>query len=375
MSLLELRKVSKTFADHLAVDGLDLSVEDSETVVLLGPSGCGKTTTLRMVAGFERPDSGEIVHAGRTLAAPGTFIPPEKRRMAVVFQSYALWPHMTVYDNVAYGPTIAKDGKSEIRRRVGEMLDLVQLGGHAERFPHQLSGGQQQRVALARALVTQPTLLLLDEPLSNLDTRLREEMRAEIKRIRRLLEVTMVYVTHDQAEALSLADRLVVMNAGRIEQMGSPEQVYSRPVNQFVASALGATNIVPAEVLASRGGSSRVRMFGSLEVDVDTRRFNGAAPPRTASLSVRPADFRLTRLSESGLAVRVTEAMFFGDAVQYTVEVPDCATPLKITGPGTHHHRPGDVLSLDVAPEGVAVLDDTSVPSLTTPTPTPTISS
>jgi ABC-type Fe3+/spermidine/putrescine transport system ATPase subunit len=375
MSLLELRKVSKTFADHLAVDRLDLAVEDGETVVLLGPSGCGKTTTLRMVAGFERPDSGEIVHAGRTLAAPSVFVPPEKRRMAVVFQSYALWPHMTVYDNVAYGPTIAKDSKSEIRRRVCEMLDLVQLGDHAERFPHQLSGGQQQRVALARALVTQPTLLLLDEPLSNLDTRLREEMRAEIKRIRRLLDVTMVYVTHDQAEALSLADRLVVMNGGRIEQMGSPEQVYSRPVNQFVASALGATNIVPAEVLESRTGSSRVRMFGHLEVDVDTRRFNGSAPPRTACLSVRPADFRLTRASEGGLAVRVTEAMFFGDAVQYTVEVPHCPTPLKITGPGSHHHRPGDVLSLDVAAEGVAVLDDTSPPSLTTPTPTSSISS
>jgi len=217
VSLLELRDVTKTFSGVRAVDHLDLTVEDGETVVLLGPSGCGKTTCLRMVAGFERPDSGVILHGGRTLASPKSFVPPEKRSMAVVFQSYALWPHMSVYDNVAYGPTVAKDGKDEIRRRVGEVLELVQLGSHADRFPHQLSGGQQQRVALARALVTRPSLLLLDEPLSNLDTRLREEMRGEIKHIRELLDVTMVYVTHDQAEALSLADRLVVMNAGRIE--------------------------------------------------------------------------------------------------------------------------------------------------------------
>ncbi|WP_219419639.1 ABC transporter ATP-binding protein [Pseudonocardia nigra] len=351
--------MTKTFADVTAVDDLDLTIEDGETVVLLGPSGCGKTTCLRMIAGFERPDAGEIVFAGETLASPKAFVPPEKRHMAVVFQSYALWPHMSVYDNVAFGPTTAKNDRAEVRRRVLEVLELVQLTGYEDRYPHQLSGGQQQRVALARALVTRPRLLLLDEPLSNLDTRLREEMRGEVKRIRQLLDVTMVYVTHDQAEALSLADRLVVMNAGRIEQMGTPTAVYRRPRNGYVARALGATNIVPVDVLACHGASAHVRLFGGLDLEVDTSRLNGSFGDRAQALvSIRPAGISIG-LPEAGRPrATVTEAMFFGDVVQYAVDLPTCPVPLKITGSGAHPYRPGDTLSLDVAPDAVAVLDD-----------------
>jgi ABC-type Fe3+/spermidine/putrescine transport system ATPase subunit len=359
MSHLSLRGVTKTFADVTAVDDLDLAIEDGETVVLLGPSGCGKTTCLRMIAGFERPDAGEITLAGETLASPKVFVPPEKRRMAVVFQSYALWPHMSVYDNVAFGPTTARNDRAEVRRRVLDVLELVQLTGYEERYPHQLSGGQQQRVALARALVTRPRLLLLDEPLSNLDTRLREEMRGEVKRIQQLLDVTMVYVTHDQAEALSLADRLVVMNAGRVEQMGTPAEVYRRPRNGYVARALGATNIVPADVLATHGPTTRMRLFGGLDLDVDTARFNGSFRNRTEALvSIRPAGIRLCESTGDRPRGTVTEAMFFGDVVQYAVEAPACPVPLKITGSGTEPYRPGDLLSLDVAPDAVAVLDD-----------------
>jgi iron(III) transport system ATP-binding protein len=284
MTHLVLSQLTKRFGDATAVDGIDLSIDDGEAVVLLGPSGCGKTTCLRMIAGFERPDHGEIRLGDRTLAGPGTFVPPERRRMSVVFQSYALWPHMTVDQNVGYGPTTAKVGKAEVRRRVAEALAMVQLPGMGERYVHQLSGGQQQRVALARALVNDPALLLLDEPLSNLDTRLREELRAEVKRIQRSLGVSMLYVTHDQAEALSLADRLVVMNAGAIAQLGGPEEVYRRPRNSYVARALGATNILAAT--GSPAGRGHLRVLGN--VDVATR--HEVRGGTDVAVSIRPAD-------------------------------------------------------------------------------------
>src|SRR6059036_4141209 len=231
-----IKGLTKRYGDLAALEGLDLRVEPGELVALLGPSGCGKTTTLRLVAGFLRPEAGEIWVGERCLSSPTGVVPPERRRMAMIFQSYALWPHMTVAQNVAYGLRLkAGVSKTEREARVKDMLRVVQLGGYESRYPGELSGGQQQRVAVARALVVEPEILLLDEPLSNLDAHLREEMRFEIRRLHEAAQITTVYVTHDQAEAMVTSDRIAVMNAGRIEQVGSAAEVYERPATAFVA--------------------------------------------------------------------------------------------------------------------------------------------
>ncbi len=257
---LELKELAKHFGDVRAVDGIDLSVKSGESVVLLGPSGCGKTTTLRSVAGFLRPDGGEIFLDEKKIADKNTIVPPEKRHLGMVFQNYAVWPHRTVFQNVAYGLVIAKRPKQEIATRVERALQMVQLAGLDARYPGELSGGQQQRVALARAIITEPSMLLLDEPLSNLDASLREEMRFELKELQQRIGVTTLYVTHDQEEALVLADRIVVMNLGRILQVDSPEQIYLRPANHFVATFVGLTNIIEGTVDAVDGVNERVRV-------------------------------------------------------------------------------------------------------------------
>ncbi|WP_236830125.1 ABC transporter ATP-binding protein [Blastococcus sp. KM273128] len=359
MTHLVMSGLTKSFGTARVVDGVDLSIEEGEAVVLLGPSGCGKTTCLRMIAGFERPDAGEIRLRDEVLVGGRTFVPPERRRMSVVFQSYALWPHLSVRENVGYGPTTAKVGRAEVRRRTDEALAMVQLDGLADRYAHQLSGGQQQRVALARALVNDPALLLLDEPLSNLDTRLREEMRSEVKRIQRSLGVTMVYVTHDQAEALSLADRLVVMHDGRIVQVGSPEDVYRRPRTGFVARALGATNVLPATVRGTGGGSVALELPGGVPVEAEAPADGPLGEGQAVMVSVRPGDVRLTPADPghaSGAVVR--EALFFGDHVQYSVELPGLAEPIKATGPSVGRLQPGQPVSLGVDRGAAAVLGD-----------------
>ena len=240
MAFLELEKLSKSFGSHHAVDGLTLGVEKGEFVSLLGPSGCGKTTTLQMIAGFVEPTAGAIRLAGKDLLA----IKPAKRGLGIVFQSYALFPHMTVTENVGFGLEMQGVAAAERTTRVGETLDLVGLGAFAGRFPRQLSGGQQQRVALARALVIRPQILLLDEPLSNLDAKLREGMQIELRQIQRTVGTTTILVTHDQAEAMALSDRIVVMNHGKAEQVGPPHEAYERPATPFVANFLGKTNLV-----------------------------------------------------------------------------------------------------------------------------------
>jgi iron(III) transport system ATP-binding protein len=243
MAVLELQSLTKRFGRIAAVDDLTLTIDHGLLVCLLGPSGCGKTTTLRLIAGFAKPDAGAIRVGGHPISTPERSRPPERRNMSMIFQSYALWPHMTIFDNVAYGLTLRQIPRREVERRVTAILEVTHLAQFAQRYPSELSGGQQQRVGLARALVVEPETLLLDEPLSNLDANLREEMRFEIRRLHDTYKYTTVYVTHDQAEAMATADLIVIMNQGRAEQVGSPEEIYQQPRSEFVARFIGGTNI------------------------------------------------------------------------------------------------------------------------------------
>lgn len=255
MAFIEIRNLFKKFNNVIAVNNVDLEINKGEILTLLGPSGCGKTTTLRCIAGLEKPDAGDVIIDGKPMFSQG-FIPPAKREIGMVFQNYAVWPHMRVFDNIAYGLKIQKLPATTIKEKVAEILASVDLVGLGDRYPGQLSGGQQQRVALARALVRNPKVLLLDEPLSNLDAKLREKMRFEIKSLVRRMQITTVYVTHDQAEAMVISDRIAVMDKGKIVQVGSPEEIYKRPASRFVADFIGTTNFIPgevAEILPDRG--------------------------------------------------------------------------------------------------------------------------
>ena len=262
MATVTIKHVSKSFGDSTVLREFDEVFRDGEFVTLLGPSGCGKTTMLRIIAGFEHPTSGEVWIGDQLVSGGKTFVPPEKRGIGMVFQSYAVWPHMNVFRNVAYPLTIQKIRREEIGERVARVLEIVHLSQYADRLPSQLSGGQQQRIALARALVAEPKLLLLDEPLSNLDAKLRESMRFEIKEIQKKLDITVVYVTHDQTEAMAMSDRIFVLNQGVVQQRGTPEEIYNTPVNPFVADFLGKVDFFRGEAgggritVAAMGGQS-----------------------------------------------------------------------------------------------------------------------
>jgi ABC-type Fe3+/spermidine/putrescine transport system ATPase subunit len=258
MATLELKSLVKRFGDFTAVDGMDLQVAQGEMIALLGGSGCGKTTTLRMIAGFTEPTGGTILVDGEDVGK----IPPYKRNIGIFFQNYALFPHMTVFENVAFGLKLQKCSKEETARRVGEILSLVKLTGLDGRYPRELSGGQQQRVALARALVTRPSILLLDEPLSNLDAKLRVEMQVEIKRIQRELGITTIIVTHDHEEAVSLADRVIVMNQGRIQQIGTPQEIFDHPASPFVADFMGFSTFLHGKAGGAPRGGKRPILCG-----------------------------------------------------------------------------------------------------------------
>ena len=289
MSDVRLENVSKSFRDMNAVDNLSLTVEEGEFFSLLGPSGCGKTTTLRMIGGFEDPTEGKIQLGGKEVSN----LPPYKRDVNTVFQSYALFPHLSIHENIAYGLKRRKVAKDEIGPRVDEMIKLVDLEGFADRRPNQLSGGQQQRVALARALVNRPQLLLLDEPLGALDLKLRKQMQIELKRIQSEVGITFIYVTHDQEEAMTMSDRLAVMNAGKMEQVGAPQQVYELPATEFVASFLGASNLLDGEVETSNGEFSKVRLRSGDVLTVPTERL----PAKTGAvrIGVRPEKLNIKR--------------------------------------------------------------------------------
>ncbi|ASJ09535.1 spermidine/putrescine ABC transporter ATP-binding protein [Thermococcus siculi] len=255
---VKLENIVKTFGETVALKGIDLHIKAGELFTLLGPSGCGKSTTLRIIAGLDFPDSGTIYFGDEEV----TYLPSSKRGAVLVFQNYALWPHMSVFDNVAYGLKLRKLPKEEIRKKVEWALELVKLKGFEDRYPTQLSGGQQQRVAIARALVVEPKVLLLDEPLSNLDAKLRLEMRSEIRRIQRELGITVIYVTHDQEEAMAISDRIAVMNVGTVEQVGTPKEIYETPRTEFVASFMGKTNVIPAKVVERNGDRVTVEFEG-----------------------------------------------------------------------------------------------------------------
>ncbi|HET9608214.1 MAG TPA: spermidine/putrescine ABC transporter ATP-binding protein, partial [Acidimicrobiales bacterium] len=294
--VIDIDRVTKRFGDFVAVDDVSFSVTAGEFFSLLGPSGCGKTTTLRMIAGFESPSEGTLWLAGEDVSRT----PPYRRNVNTVFQQYALFPHMSVWDNVAFGPRSRRLGKAEVARRVGDLLDVVRLGDFARRKPAQLSGGQQQRVALARALVNYPSALLLDEPLGALDLKLRQVMQFELKRIQREVGITFVYVTHDQDEALTMSDRIAVMDAGRVQQIGSPVEIYDRPANVFVAGFIGQANLWPCQVTATDGDTLAVAALGTAlrSLPGDTRVEAG----RDASLMVRPERVRVAVEAPDGAA-------------------------------------------------------------------------
>lgn len=290
--IVRLRRVTKRFDDVLAVDSLDLDIYQGEFLTLLGPSGCGKTTVLRLIAGLESLDGGEITMNGTTL--DGT--PPNKRNVNTVFQSYALFPHMTVFDNIAFGLKMKQFEKKKIDEQVGEALSIVKLVGMEMRKPHQLSGGQQQRVAMARAIVNKPLVLLLDEPLSALDYRLRQEMEIELKHIHRKLGITFVFVTHDQEEAISMSDRIAVMNEGRIEQIGTPTQIYEEPENMFVAKFVGEINVFDGRIVEIHNGSAMVDIYGQYFKVQNRKNFTTGQDVRVL---LRPEDIMVYKLEEA----------------------------------------------------------------------------
>src|SRR5262249_45033918 len=290
MAGISIERVSKRYGAVAAVRDLSFEVSDREFVTLLGPSGCGKTTLLRLIAGFLAPDTGTIRIDGRTLSSPDAIVPPERRGMGMVFQNYAVWPHKTVYENVAFGLEVRGVRRAAARERVARMLELVNLAGLEERLPGELSGGQQQRVALARSLVVEPAILLLDEPLSNLDAKLRERMRWELKDLQRRTGITFVYVTHDQAEAMALSDRIAVLHAGVLLQAGSPRDVYARPSSREVADFMGLVNLLPGQVVGAIEGGRLVSIAGGEPVRLS------AAPAwamgTAVQVAIRPESLR-----------------------------------------------------------------------------------
>ncbi|GAP11470.1 spermidine/putrescine ABC transporter ATP-binding subunit [Bellilinea caldifistulae] len=322
MTYLLLSNLSKFYGNTLAVENFNLEVERGEFVSFLGPSGCGKTTTLRMVAGFEVPDQGQIVLEGEDI----TQLPPNQRMVGMVFQSYALFPNMNVADNVGFGLSVRKMPAEQIRQRVSEILKIVQLEDLQKRYPYQLSGGQQQRVALARALAIRPRVLLLDEPLSALDAKIRVELRAEIRRIQQELKITTIYVTHDQEEALSLSDRIVVMNKGKIEQIGTPFEIYNYPQTEFVASFIGQLNLIPVQVVDREGGLYRIGTH-TIQVEQNHRTPLSSQP----KLAIRPEEVKLGSVEGwNQLTALVRQISFLGAIVRIWLDVEGVSLLLDV---------------------------------------------
>jgi iron(III) transport system ATP-binding protein len=354
MASVTLTKLTKEFPGAKPVTDVSLDIRDGELIALLGPSGCGKTTTLRMIAGFIVPTRGEIRVGDRIVSSKDSVVPPEHRRMSMIFQSYAVWPHMTVFDNVAFGLKMRKLSAADVKERVDRMLDIVHLKPLAARYPSELSGGQQQRVALARALANEPETLLLDEPLSNLDANLREEMRFEIRRLHDEFGITSVYVTHDQSEAMVTADRVVVMNAGRIEQVGTPEDIYDRPATRFVASFIGMNNLLDCRLASGR----------AIVADTPLAIENPAETNTNAQLvlAIRPHEIELfaqgTKPGDSMnvLPGTVTRQSFLGDARDYLVNLINGQT-VRVSAKPAMRAAVGETVWLRLPPSHCKLLE------------------
>jgi iron(III) transport system ATP-binding protein len=348
VSGLVLEGLTCRYGDAAAVDALDLAVPDGALVCLLGPSGCGKTTTLRAVAGLVAPDAGRILRDGEVLSAPGAVVPPERRRMAMIFQSYALWPHMTVAGNVAYALKVRGLARAEMDAQVAAVLRAVRLEALAERLPAELSGGQQQRVAIARALAMQPRTLLMDEPLSNLDAALREEMRHELRRLHEAHGVTTLYVTHDQAEAMATADLVAVMDRGRIVQLGTPEEIYDAPANAFVARFIGGANLIPGRHLGGGvvecGGFTLACPAPSVE------------PGASVLVAIRPHAVGLAAAPGPNVVpARLVRATFLGPVRELLAEI-DGGVTLRVARPAGETVPAGGTVLLALAPEACRML-------------------
>jgi spermidine/putrescine transport system ATP-binding protein len=368
---VRLVDVVKKFGDAVAVDHIDLEVRDGEFFSLLGPSGCGKTTTLRMIGGFEEPTSGLIELQGQDV----TWLPPYQRNVNTVFQSYALFPHLTIFENVAFGLRRRKVRDSEIKSRVGEMLRLVEMPGFEKRKPTQISGGQAQRVALARALINRPAVLLLDEPLGALDLKLRKQMQVELKRIQQEVGITFIYVTHDQEEAMTMSDRIAVMNMGRYEQLGDPESLYERPTTRFVAGFLGVSNLLPATVTGTANGYTVAQLEDDARVRVPSALVNGRA---TIEVGVRPEKIRMHKTEAevpagaNELQGTVIDASYLGVSTSYVIESRTGArlTVYEQNVERTVHgslHRPGETVRLSWSPDHTFVVNLDPVPGETVP--------
>ncbi|MDG3575930.1 ABC transporter ATP-binding protein [Rhizobium sp. YJ-22] len=353
MSFLTLQNIQKSFGPVQVVHNFDMAIEKGEFVSFLGPSGCGKTTILRMIAGFEKPSGGTLTIAGKDQRP----LKPNQRNIGMVFQAYALFPNMTVHDNVAFGLKVAGKAKAEIDARVKEMLALIRLDHLADRFPYQMSGGQQQRVALARALAVKPQLLLLDEPLSALDAKIRVSLREEIRLIQQKLGITTVFVTHDQEEALSISDRIVVMNAGKADQIGTPFEIYNAPATRFVASFVGTLNIIEAKVVDP--AANRVSI-GDQAVTLK-QPLGGLKGGDTVSLALRPEAGSLAQSApgDTALSGKVVSAHFLGSVIRTRMDVGGVTISFDMfNSPGTTPPQAGDIVTLRFAAADLLVIRD-----------------
>lgn len=342
-----------------AVDDIDLEIQEGELTTLLGPSGCGKTTTLRMVAGFESVTEGEITLGDDSIVD----VPPNKRNMAMMFQSYALFPHMTVYDNIAYGLKLKKLPKDEIRQRVEKVMELMQISNMRNRFPAQVSGGQQQRVALARAVVIEPKVLLFDEPLSNLDAKLREYMREELRSLQRRLGITSLYVTHDQAEAMAISDKVVLMKDGKIAQVGSPEELYGYPNSKFVADFIGKSNFAPCKVVSKSADSAQVDVYGKqLVLPEPGGQSKELAVSDEAVIVVRPEAIEVLDPGKGTFNGKVKNAVYFGTHIEYLIQVGDDEYVVEQYKPQVQKvYKTGDDVSLEFLLPCVRLLKDEAI--------------
>ena len=355
MAGVTITGLSKSYgAETAAVSDLDLVIRDNSFVTLLGPSGCGKTTTLRLIAGYMRPDAGTIHVGDKLLSSPAGVVPPEHRGMGMVFQNYAVWPHKTVYENVVFGLRLRKVPSDKAKQQVAAALALVNLSGLAERLPSQLSGGQQQRVALARSLVVEPGILLLDEPLSNLDAKLRERMRTELKELQRRTGITFVYVTHDQAEALALSDQIAVIHGGRLQQFGTPDEVYTRPRNRIVADFMGHVNF-----LAGKMEPGLVRLAGGEPISLAAP--SSIAPGTPVDVAVRPEDVILgpsVGATNGAVTARVAVRTFLGNINEYFVILASGETVRTQTSPKLRF-AVGDTVALSFDASSISVFPHT----------------